>query len=372
MMQITFIRHGEYNKETGLLTDTGIEQMTCSAMVLQDISDKQRGILRAEPFHPDPNNPSIIVPQLTYSDYLNVWGDGHGRDAHIKSEADPDLIITSTMTRAMQSGFVLKEQLKKMGLNVELETAIPFFDELKGVNFDGGHGYISEKQLPEICKQDSIQDALKYFKKLEEEGHRHIVVVTHQPNIQALGYAICGNRIISPPQNGDLMAIYSEAGLDDQHRLLFNHCRVNVNTSGDNVWKKDVFDMAKKTFQPLPSEKIKEKLKEFTNGDIEVIKENLLFRAKTKKPLLVRIPLIHFFNCGDDNATAFAEFFNHLQKESDSDELYFEILTYHEFGKDKYEKIGKSYAVTDGFVTDDDVKLLVNKLKAFNLKIVNT
>ena len=70
MMQITFIRHGEYNKETGLLTDTGIEQMTCSAMVLQDISDKQRGILRAEPFHPDPNNPSIIVPQLTYSDYL--------------------------------------------------------------------------------------------------------------------------------------------------------------------------------------------------------------------------------------------------------------------------------------------------------------
>ncbi len=116
----------------------------------------------------------------------------------------------------------------------------------------------------------------------------------------------------------------------------------------------------------------KEKLKEFTNGDIEVIKENLLFRAKTKKPLLVRIPLIHFFNCGDDNATAFAEFFNHLQKESDSDELYFEILTYHEFGKDKYEKIGKSYAVADGFVTDDDVKLLVNKLKAFNLKIVNT
>ena len=116
----------------------------------------------------------------------------------------------------------------------------------------------------------------------------------------------------------------------------------------------------------------KEKLKEFTDGDIDVIKNNLLFRAKTKKPLLVRIPLIHFFNCGEANATEFAEFFNFLKKESNSDELYFEILTYHEFGKDKYKKIGKNYSVTDGFVTEEDVKLLKNKLISFDLKIVNT
>ena len=68
-MQITFIRHGEYDKETGKLTDEGIEQMTCSAMVLQDISDKQKGVLRREPFHPDKEDRSIIVPQLTYSDF---------------------------------------------------------------------------------------------------------------------------------------------------------------------------------------------------------------------------------------------------------------------------------------------------------------
>ncbi len=116
----------------------------------------------------------------------------------------------------------------------------------------------------------------------------------------------------------------------------------------------------------------KEILKDFTDGNIDIIKENLLFRAKTKKPLLVRIPLIHFFNCGEENATAFADFFHSLQSESDSEELYFEILTYHEFGKDKYKKIGKSYSVTDGFVTEEDIKLLASKLKALNLKIVNT
>ena len=45
-MQITFIRHGAYTIGEGCLNSRGIDQMTCSAMVLRDIADKQKGIKR--------------------------------------------------------------------------------------------------------------------------------------------------------------------------------------------------------------------------------------------------------------------------------------------------------------------------------------
>lgn len=113
-------------------------------------------------------------------------------------------------------------------------------------------------------------------------------------------------------------------------------------------------------------------LKAVTGADLEAIKNNLLFRAKTGKPLLVRVPLIHFFNCGKENAVAFAEYFSFLQKESNNPNLCFEILTYHEFGKEKYEKLNLPYTVTDGFVGKEDIKALADELKKRSLKIINT
>ncbi len=106
-------------------------------------------------------------------------------------------------------------------------------------------------------------------------------------------------------------------------------------------------------------------------GDIKAIKSNLLYRAKTGKPLLVRIPLIKFFNCGEETAKEFALFFKKLA-ETGNEKLYFEILTYHEFGKEKYNKLNMEYTVTDGYVTNDDINTLLQELKKFNLKIINT
>ncbi len=106
-------------------------------------------------------------------------------------------------------------------------------------------------------------------------------------------------------------------------------------------------------------------------GDIEVIKNNLLYRAETGKPLLVRIPLIKFFNCGEETAKEFALFFKELA-ETGNENLYFEILTYHEYGKEKYSKLNMEYTVTDGYVTDEDIRTLLRELKNKNLKIINT
>lgn len=116
----------------------------------------------------------------------------------------------------------------------------------------------------------------------------------------------------------------------------------------------------------------KELLKAVTGADIEIIKENLLKRAKSKKYLLIRIPLINNFNTGEKNAKEFAEFFKELQDKSESNEIYIEILTYHEYGKDKYEKLNLKYNFSDGFVTQAQVDILKTELEKNNLKIIKT
>ncbi len=115
-----------------------------------------------------------------------------------------------------------------------------------------------------------------------------------------------------------------------------------------------------------------QKLKDITGADLDIIKENLLLRAKTGKPLLIRIPLINGFNTGEENAVLFADFFDKLKEKSGNENLYFEILTYHEYGKEKYEKLGKEYKVESGFVSPEAVKLLANKIKNKNLKLIHT
>ncbi len=106
-------------------------------------------------------------------------------------------------------------------------------------------------------------------------------------------------------------------------------------------------------------------------ADISVIKSNLLYRAETGKPLLVRVPLVHFFNCGEKNAREFGEFFSEINRKGNGN-VSFEILTYHEYGKEKYAKLGMEYTVTDGDVSESDVRLLLSELKNKNLKIINT
>ena len=115
-----------------------------------------------------------------------------------------------------------------------------------------------------------------------------------------------------------------------------------------------------------------QKLRKITGADLETIKQNLMLRAKTGKPLLIRIPLINGFNNGRKNATLFAEFFTELKEKSENENLYFEILTYHEYGKEKYEKIGKEYKVENGFVTAEDIKILATEIENKNLNLIHT
>lgn len=115
----------------------------------------------------------------------------------------------------------------------------------------------------------------------------------------------------------------------------------------------------------------KEKLKEVTGADLDIIEKNLILRARTGKPLLVRIPLINGFNTSENDAVLFCEFFKKLSK-ARKDNVFFEILTYHEFGKDKYEKLSVTYTVSDGFVHTEDKQRLANEILKNKLKLINT
>ncbi len=115
-----------------------------------------------------------------------------------------------------------------------------------------------------------------------------------------------------------------------------------------------------------------EKLKSVTGADLDIIKENLFFRAKTGKPLLIRIPLINGFNNGSENALLFADFFEKIKTQSGNKNIYFEILTYHEYGKEKYIKTGKEYKIENGFVSPEDVKILAAEIKNKKLNLIHT
>ncbi len=147
------------------------------------------------------------------------------------------------------------------------------------------------------------------------------------------------------------------------------HTCIETNASLKNCIK--IFEIVDYMIADFKSP-VSEKLKAVTGADIETIKENLLLRAKTGKPLLIRIPLINGFNNGKENAVLFADYFEELKIKSGNENLYFEILTYHEYGKEKYEKAGKEYKIQNGFVTPDDIKFLATEIKNKNLNLIHT
>lgn len=112
-----------------------------------------------------------------------------------------------------------------------------------------------------------------------------------------------------------------------------------------------------------------EKLKAVTGADIKKIEANLKAAAKIKS-LQLRIPLIHGFNDDDNAMNGFADFFYNLWK--NAADLTVEILPYHEYGKEKWEKLGRGYTVENGYVDKETVNKLSEMLKEKNIKVIKT
>lgn len=112
-------------------------------------------------------------------------------------------------------------------------------------------------------------------------------------------------------------------------------------------------------------------LKEVTGAEKRIVFENLRGRALFGLPLLVRIPLIKGFNTGEKNAHLFSEDLKCINASSPAG-FSVEILTYHEFGKEKWEKLGLTYTPKDAFVSENDVRILKNALENAGLRLITT
>ncbi len=78
------------------------------------------------------------------------------------------------------------------------------------------------------------------------------------------------------------------------------------------------------------------------------------------KNLLVRIPVINGFN---NHPEGFAEYFSKYNTQN----ICFEILPYHEYGKEKWTK---PYKVENGFISKEDYNKFIDVFKEYGLKTV--
>lgn len=110
------------------------------------------------------------------------------------------------------------------------------------------------------------------------------------------------------------------------------------------------------------------KHKEIMGLGNDVIQKNLE-RAFAEHPnLLVRIPLIGNVNSTEKDIEQFLSFFNRY----DVSNARFELLCYHEYGKEKWTKCGKKYVVQDAFVSEETRRKYENKMRIHGLNIVRT
>lgn len=112
-----------------------------------------------------------------------------------------------------------------------------------------------------------------------------------------------------------------------------------------------------------------QKFADVTGGSIKNVSKNILELSKFAF-LHLRIPLIHSFNDDDEALEGFLDFFSSLKLGGGKFDI--EILPYHEYGKEKWQKCGKAYTVENGFVTKETVNKFINKFKENDFTVIKT
>ena len=108
--------------------------------------------------------------------------------------------------------------------------------------------------------------------------------------------------------------------------------------------------------------------KRITGVSNKLTKQNIVLACKAEKEMLIRIPLINGFNSDTTSFEGFIEFFSTLENKN----LAFEVLKYHEYGKEKWEKLGLNYTMKNAFVNESLRIDLENKIKNTGHKVVRT
>lgn len=103
----------------------------------------------------------------------------------------------------------------------------------------------------------------------------------------------------------------------------------------------------------------------------ENVYRNLRKASEAGVPMLIRIPVIHGFNDSTEVIAAFAAFLKELNIHRKGT-LRVELLPYHEYGRDKWNKLGLPYTVTDGFVSAERIRFFEESLRENGISVIHT
>jgi len=99
-----------------------------------------------------------------------------------------------------------------------------------------------------------------------------------------------------------------------------------------------------------------------------IVLENIERAMNEHGNVLIRTTLINGFNADIETAKQFVRFY----KQFDTRSTRFELLKYHEYGREKWAACGLPYQVKSGFITETLYQDIENIYKSNNLMVVRT
>jgi pyruvate formate lyase activating enzyme len=112
------------------------------------------------------------------------------------------------------------------------------------------------------------------------------------------------------------------------------------------------------------------KHKQRTGISNKLILSNLKKLSKSGVPIIVRLPLIPYFNLNQDNVMRTARFISCLENVREVN-----LMPFHQLGKDKYYRLCREYSLKDltGLGLDaesmDKIRLIKNVLESYGLNV---
>ena len=115
----------------------------------------------------------------------------------------------------------------------------------------------------------------------------------------------------------------------------------------------------------LPDE---ERHRRWTGIGNERIRQNIRAAADCGLPLQLRVPLIHGVNDDEAALEGFIDFFSKIQRPG----MTVEFLRYHEYGKEKWAKLQKPYAMKDAFLPEGVAERFEGACRDAGIEVIRT
>lgn len=106
----------------------------------------------------------------------------------------------------------------------------------------------------------------------------------------------------------------------------------------------------------------------YTGISNKQVLQNIRTACQAGGPVWVRTPLVNGFNAGEEDIAGFLAIYKSLPTVNTS----FELLRYHEYGRDKWEKCGLEYRVKNGAVSEARARQFEEAYRAAGLRVINT